>query len=373
MFILLFSLTSFKCVESIQKRKLYNDLLTEDNELILIQQQNISPKKAPIPKANSTKNLANKNGSLSSTNKLSSHLTNVDNKYLSSKLIVNIVYASNKSETNSSMSDTISKRLVYQASSFLNPCDKNVCKSNETCVVVHSNNSIAYKCLLKLKRRASLSTTKNMTLITSHSAQTNYFTLGCNPQKVVKLKLELFAQFDELKRSNTDIKQFEVTRNNLFENHCIESVGFMLNLLDKNNDALINFEEWSKLTSSSQHVCHNDIFVKCDTNKDKSLSFQEFCDCFKGLQNTCKFIRDPLNLEAKFIYLEYLNEIFKEKSSKGLILTNDSYLPMCDINGNFFSHQCDTSVNCWCVNKNGEPLLHTLKEIHEDPFDCTSF
>ena len=149
--------TNYGVVDSIPK-KLYNDLLTEDNELLLIQQQNFSPKKAAsINKTNNNNNQTKKVESISSTNKVSSQLSNdIDGKnnghLMASKLIVNIVYAS-KQDDKMPASNTVSKRLVYEASGYLNPCDKNLCKSNETCVVVHENE---HKCLLKRVKKKQI-------------------------------------------------------------------------------------------------------------------------------------------------------------------------------------------------------------------------
>ena len=359
-------------VESIPK-KLYNDLLTEDNELILIQQHNSSPKKASIKK-NNTKGVE----TISSTSKLSSQPNDVDIKknsdHLASKLIVNIVYAS-KQEENTPKSNTVSKRLVYEASSYLNPCDKNVCKSNETCVVSSENEKTnKHKCLPKPAKDKNIQTTQKIkheeALFTS--SKKSQFSIGCTSSKLIELKLNIFAQFEALKSKNADLKQSEIAKINLAEYHCVESVGFVLNLIDTNNDEFVSLNEWTELSYVKNELCSRDLFDMCANtyDGDKKISFKEFCNCFQGIELKCKFMRNPLNFEVKYDYLEYLNERFQTFISKNATipprLTSTNYVPLCDIHGHFLPHQCDNKVNCWCVNESGEPAIHTMKNIHED-------
>jgi hypothetical protein len=374
--------TNYRVVDSIPK-KLYNDLLTEDNELLLIQQQSLSPKKAASINKTKNKNNTKKVESISSTNKVSSQLSNdidaKNNGHLASKLIVNIVYAS-KQDDKMPASNTVSKRLVYEASNYLNPCDKNLCKSNETCVVVHENE---HKCLpkrVKKKQIKQKNKKEEKTLITSNITRNYTFSQGCNRHKLIEFKLKLFPRFEKaLKAQANNKKQMEITRINLSGSHCAEPVGFMLNLIDANNDELLSLNEWSELGVFKNEACSNDLFTECcaKNGADNTISYRQFCECFHGIEPKCKFMRDPHNLEIKNGYLDYLNEKFQTRNSNRknetitLKLTAKNYVPLCDIRGHFLSYQCDNKVNCWCVDENGEPLLHTIKNIHEDPTDCT--
>ena len=171
----------------------------------------------------------------------------------------------------------------------------------------------------------------------------------------------------------------EITRINLSESHCAESVGFMLNVIDVNNDDLLSLNEWSELGFFKNEACSNDLFTECcaKNGADNNVSYKQFCECFRGIEPKCKFMRDPHNVEIKNGYLDYLNEKFLTRNSNPknetittLKLTAKNYVPLCDIRGHFLSYQCDNRVNCWCVDEHGEPLLHTIKNIHEDPIDC---
>ena len=383
-YILIFATTTYLShVSSAPKKKLYNDLLTEDNELLLIQYNtNNSPGKSSThtQSQNASKHIA------LNTNKSTSR-SGIESSSSSSKLIVNIVYASRLDE-NTPKSNMVSKKLVYLASSYSNPCDKNVCKSNETCVVVDQSQNLGYKCLARLGKATSKTATR-IPGENSSAPKVAVRSRGCTSHGLIELKLKLYSQFDQSKRQNNDLKQSEITKINLIENFCVESIAHMLNLIDSNNDQQISRDEWSRLDHVIADKCSRDLFHTCDQDSSGKLSYKEFCKCFEGVEHKCKFMRNPLNGDTKQIYIKYLNEKFSitesqlvDKKLKELLaneklpltprlsLSMTSYVPMCDVDGHFLAHQCDNRVNCWCVNKNGEPLLHTIKKIHENPYDC---
>ena len=387
-------------------KKIFNDLLTNDNELLLIEPQKTTSnhnnsKVLSNVKNKPSPNTINQSPAQNDGFKLSSQS---NNEYVSkSKFIVNIVYASkvNNHDDLTSKSNLVSnkKKIVYLASGYADPCDKNLCKANEKCVAIKKTAKSAknmeektYKCVAKSKiskRNADNKPTSDKSTITTTKKADKIiqFTNGCDSNTLIDFKLGLFRFFEKYKRNDKDLKQIEKTKINIFNNICIESIAHVLDLLDLDHNELISLDEWLKLDSINKDKCSSDLFNSCDLDDDKSLSFKEFCSCFEGSQYKCKYIRNSMNIEYRKIYIDYLNEKFSDSESakplgttsaindiknERVILDIKNYVPLCDVKGNFLPNQCDNKINCWCVNPNGDPIVKNIKRIHENPYDCSN-
>lgn len=133
--------------ESNGKKSQYGELLTDDNELLLIEQPApaAKPKPAQQPHLVVRRSATTHNSSSSSsTHKKSKPSKTVTKKAVTkkskpktpkttvskpidkNKLIVKIIYASSNNPARSDLT-----KLVYSTSESLSPCEKNLCKSNE--------------------------------------------------------------------------------------------------------------------------------------------------------------------------------------------------------------------------------------------------
>ena len=146
--------------------------------------------------------------------------------------------------------------------------------------------------------------------------------------------------------------------------------------MDKNHDYKLNLKEWLLLNYTKSQDCKIEFFYNCDTDRNNFLSFKELCSCLKDVDHKCKFIRNSLNVKWKEDFigkLEFsLNQLEKRDQIhlNKIILTNNKYIPICDINGYFVPLQCSQDVTCWCVDKLGIVLANTIRRINENPVEC---
>ena len=149
--ILIVLIVLFLSHESNGKKSQYGELLTDDNELFLIEQPAPAAKPKPaqqphlvVRRSAEAATTHNSSSSSSSTHKKSKPSKTVTKKAVSkkskaktpkttvskpidkNKLIVKIIYASSNNPARSDLT-----KLVYSTSESLSPCDKNLCKSNE--------------------------------------------------------------------------------------------------------------------------------------------------------------------------------------------------------------------------------------------------
>lgn len=130
-------LVLFYNIESANAKIKYSELLTNDNELLLIESSASVSTKLVAPAGNAaikmrTQTIARKAAAANAKaqhNKTSGGAAKHVDK---NKLIVNVVYASSNSAVAAALRSDPTK-LVYSTSESLNACDKNSCKSNEVC------------------------------------------------------------------------------------------------------------------------------------------------------------------------------------------------------------------------------------------------
>lgn len=150
--ILIVLIVLFLSHESNGKKSQYGELLTDDNELFLIEQPAPAAKPKPaqqphlVVRRSAEAATTHNSSSSSSTHKKSkpsktvtktkkavtkkskpkTPKTTASKPIDKNKLIVKIIYASSNNPARSDLT-----KLVYSTSESLSPCDKNLCKSNE--------------------------------------------------------------------------------------------------------------------------------------------------------------------------------------------------------------------------------------------------
>jgi hypothetical protein len=372
-FILLFFAYSILIQSSLQKN-VFSNFLNEDNELILLE------------------NNVNKNGKTTNT-KISKNIQS-ENKNDNSirkdqnKLIVNIVYASkDKNQKNIELvsSSSSSAQLVY-ITDLSNPCDKNLCKLNEMCQLI-SNKSVNYKCVPvknTTKKQSNVSINKSdIQIITKSPFRTSKSNCNLN-----KLKLNLYkkfenyySKFEQLNKHLYLRTQSKISTKSTFS-LCHESVNQAFSQIDNNHDQLIDLNDFMSYYGNRE-ICLEEFFHSCNLNDDiDTLNLDEFCQCFQNYQPKCNFIRNQLNLNTRVEYIAHVNQLLLNSINKPPVqLKNKNkifklnvkyYVPLCDLNGYFLPTQCDNEVNCWCVNKNGEPIQNTFRKIDQNTIDCNN-
>jgi hypothetical protein len=363
-FILMFYTYSLLIDVSIQKN-LFSNFLNEDNELIMLE--------------NNVNKYGKKTNTKTSKSKPEISLNN-NIKKEQNKLIVNIVYASKeKYQKENELSST---QLVY-ITDLSSPCDKNECKPNEMCLVL-SNRSANNKCVpVKNKPiKQSNQTAKSNNQIFTKSA----YTTSKNPCNLNKLKLNLYIKFEnsysKFELLNKYLKIRAQSKTTTIPALCHESVNQAFNQIDKNHDQLIDLNDFI-FYYGKEETCLENLFLSCNLNNDnRTLNLDEFCECFQNYQPKCAYIRNQINLNTRVEYITQVNKLllnsitrlpvqFKNRSDQ-FKLDAKNYVPLCDLNGYFLPTQCDNDVNCWCVNKNGEPIQNTFRKIHENTIDCNN-
>lgn len=166
---------------------LLSDLLTNENELVILEASSLS---ASIKGSNATK---------------LSQIKLLDNTYVKSKIVVNIL-SKNKTHSENAVSqkNTVTKKQ-------LTSCDQNACKPNEVCVfkkpIVKDRKE--YKCILKTNKTIKTKTLVKRNLVdlksiqsttlkppTSSQLKSNLLKSNCkSSQEVTSVRLKLFERF----------------------------------------------------------------------------------------------------------------------------------------------------------------------------------
>ncbi|XP_062333743.1 testican-3 [Osmerus eperlanus] len=130
---------------------------------------------------------------------------------------------------------------------------------------------------------------------------------------------------------------------------CKDPLGWMFSRLDTNFDLQLDQSELSSLDRNEP--CSEAFFHSCDTHADKVLSSTEWCTCFqRHTDSPCK---------------SELSNINKKQAGKKLL---GQYLPTCDEEGYYRSHQCHSSSGqCWCVDRYGNEVAGSRSH---GPADC---
>lgn len=130
---------------------------------------------------------------------------------------------------------------------------------------------------------------------------------------------------------------------------CKDPLGWMFSRLDTNFDLQLDQSELSSLDRSEP--CSEAFFQSCDTQRDTVLSSTEWCACFqRHTDSPCK---------------SELSSISRKQAGKKLL---GQYLPTCDEEGYYRSHQCHSSSGqCWCADRYGNEVAGSRTH---GPADC---
>jgi hypothetical protein len=205
----------------------------------------------------------------------------------------------------------------------------------------------------------------------------------CSDEEMIDLKLKVYERFESISSRKNELN---LENNKYFsETQCILSVAQAFALADLNQNHLLDLNEWLEIPFLKSEICSLSLFARCDLDHDQTLSYIEYCSCFDGVQHKCKFIRNQSNRQSRQAYVNYLNQMFatftkqstannqaKIKNVELFQIKMKSYIPLCNADGYFKLTQCDKNINCWCVNRKGEPYLNTMRKIYENPVDCNS-
>lgn len=309
-------LVTLALLQAIESKNMFNEFLTDDNELSPIESK----------KADQTKD--------------------------TSKLIVNILYRDRPEKPNGAKNQIVYSTVMNSS----DPCGKNVCKSNQVCV---KRNGKKFECAERPKKKKSAPTSKTTKMSTSKKKN---LSSNCPATRLTTLKISLYELFDTLK----DDEKRQIDRINSIEFSCPEAVCRLFSQLDFDHNRVLNQLEWTRINEYTSDECSGDLGATCDLNSDSSISFEEFCSCFQGIKSKCSYMR--LHQDTKRIYIQNLNNFYSS-----LTLSMKSYAPICNAEGYFVPNQCDNKVTCWCVRKNGDPIENTLSNINQAPIDCKLF
>ncbi|KAM6971977.1 testican-3 [Aplochiton taeniatus] len=132
---------------------------------------------------------------------------------------------------------------------------------------------------------------------------------------------------------------------------CKAPLGWMFSRLDTNFDLQLDPAELSSLYPDRSEPCSEAFFTSCDTHANKVLTSSEWCTCFqRHTDSPCK---------------SELSNTNKKQSGKKLL---GQYLPTCDEEGYYRSHQCHSSSGqCWCVDRYGNEVAGSRSQ---GPADC---
>lgn len=132
---------------------------------------------------------------------------------------------------------------------------------------------------------------------------------------------------------------------------CKDPLGWMFSRLDTNFDMQLDQSEIKSLYTDRNEPCSDVFFKSCDTHVDKVITSSEWCTCFQ------RYTDSPCKAE--------LSSINKKQSGKKLL---GQYLPSCDEEGYYRSHQCHSSSGqCWCVDRYGNEVAGSRTH---GPADC---
>lgn len=172
----------------------------------------------------------------------------------------------------------------------------------------------------------------------------------CSAKELNEMGQRLLGWFKVILKSQLENEKLRSTkilnkiRASLVKN-CDEEVNFLFLTLDTNKDLRLSMDELYHLEHDQQREkCLKTYMDSCDTNGDRVLNNNEFCNCFNQYR-PCNKERNSLLLNGK-------------KANRLSI----SYLPNCDKYGYFEPLQCDKFTKfCWCTDKNGNELANTRK------------
>ncbi|XP_071371155.1 testican-3 isoform X2 [Centroberyx affinis] len=132
---------------------------------------------------------------------------------------------------------------------------------------------------------------------------------------------------------------------------CKDPLGWMFSRLDTNFDLQLDQSEIQSLYLDRNEPCSDAFFRSCDTHADKVITSSEWCTCFQ------RHTDSPCKAE--------LSSINKKQAGKKLL---GQYLPSCDEEGYYRSHQCHSSSGqCWCVDRYGNEVAGSRTH---GPADC---
>ncbi|KAA8594808.1 hypothetical protein FQN60_011943 [Etheostoma spectabile] len=137
-------------------------------------------------------------------------------------------------------------------------------------------------------------------------------------------------------QSSAEKKEFEVGASPI----CKDPLGWMFSRLDTNFDVQLDQSEIKSLYLDRNEPCSDAFFTSCDTRADNVISSSEWCTCFQ------RYTDSPCKAE--------LSSVNKKQAGKKLL---GQYLPSCDEEGYYRSHQCHSSSGqCWCVDRYGNEV-----------------
>ncbi|XP_053712998.1 testican-3 [Synchiropus splendidus] len=150
-----------------------------------------------------------------------------------------------------------------------------------------------------------------------------------------------------VKIQKTEKNKFEMLASPL----CKDPLGWMFSRLDTNFDLQLDQSELKSLYLDRNEPCSDAFFKSCDTHGDKVISSSEWCTCFQ------RYADSPCKAE--------LSSINRKQAGKKLL---GQYLPSCDEDGFYRSHQCHSSSGqCWCVDRYGNEVAGSRTH---GPADC---
>ncbi|KAM6940668.1 testican-3 [Xenentodon cancila] len=121
---------------------------------------------------------------------------------------------------------------------------------------------------------------------------------------------------------------------------CKDPLGWMFSRLDTNFDQQLDQSEIKSLYLGRNEPCFDAFFKSCDTHPDRVITSSEWCTGFQ------RYTDAPCKAE--------LSSINKKQAGKKLL---GQYLPSCDEEGYYRSHQCHSSSGqCWCVDRYGNEV-----------------
>uniref|UniRef100_A0A3Q3ED78 SPARC (osteonectin), cwcv and kazal like domains proteoglycan 3 n=1 Tax=Kryptolebias marmoratus TaxID=37003 RepID=A0A3Q3ED78_KRYMA len=132
---------------------------------------------------------------------------------------------------------------------------------------------------------------------------------------------------------------------------CKDPLGWMFSRLDTNFDLQLDESEIKSLYLDRNEPCSDAFFKSCDTHPDRVITSSEWCTGFQ------RYTDSPCKAE--------LSSINKKLTGKKLL---GQYLPSCDEDGYYRSHQCHSSSGqCWCVDRYGNEVAGSRTH---GPADC---
>ncbi|KAG7225857.1 hypothetical protein INR49_014380, partial [Caranx melampygus] len=166
---------------------------------------------------------------------------------------------------------------------------------------------------------------------------------------------------------------------------CKDPLGWMFSRLDTNFDLQLDQSEIKSLYLDRNEPCSDAFFKSCDTHADKVITSSEWCTCFQRYTDSpCKAELSSINkkqagkklLGETHTHHTHINTHTQRSFNPyspcvsvcfGLPCVGQ-YLPSCDEEGYYRSHQCHSSSGqCWCVDRYGNEVAGSRTH---GPADC---